>query len=180
MSKPECSVNGCHKTSWSKGLCGTHYQQKRRTGSVEHQITKTLLFIRKAVQSNTDDCILWPYAKNKAGYGNLGSAPLAHRRVLIEVVGYDKSEMDCCHRCGVPACCNPKHLYFGSRRQNILDQEEQRGKLHTAKLTHDQVRWVRRNNGIITQQNMATELGVVLTTVQNIIHRRTWKHVCGE
>jgi len=33
-------------------------------------------------------------------------------------------KIDCCHACNNEACCNPKHLYWGTRSENVLDSYE--------------------------------------------------------
>lgn len=43
-----CSVEGCEKASWARGLCSTHYSRVRRNGTLEK--------IRKRGICSIDDC----------------------------------------------------------------------------------------------------------------------------
>lgn len=46
-----------------------------------------------------------------------------------------------------------------------------------ARLTKESVQWLREKHGKIPQAEMARFLGVHVMTVNQAIHRRTWKHV---
>lgn len=50
-------------------------------------------------------------------------------------------------------------------------------KIWNAALTEKAVKWLRENHGVIPQAEMARVLGVHVMTVNQAIHRRTWKHV---
>lgn len=55
----------------------------------------------------------------KMGYRNRGWA--VHRIVWTIVKGSVPAKMDVCHTCDVRHCCNPDHLWIGTRSQNIAD-----------------------------------------------------------
>lgn len=72
-----------------------------------------------------DACWPWLAFKEKNGYGKFkwkGKKTPAHR-VAFEIANKraPTSGMDICHRCNFRSCCNPKHLYEGTRSQNMLD-----------------------------------------------------------
>lgn len=58
--------------------------------------------------------------------GHLRGKPLVSKPRGVE---------DGCHTCDNPPCCNPAHLYVGTRKQNVADAVERR-RLWQLKLTH--------------------------------------------
>ena len=90
-----------------------------------------------AVPSELGPCWLWTGGRDASGYGvfyftdesGKRRKTRAHRWLLghlrgkplsREVVGAE----DACHRCDNPPCCNPDHLYIGTRKQNVGDAVE--------------------------------------------------------
>lgn len=74
-----------------------------------------------------DACWPWMFAKNKRGYGwfhlpgTTATSVLAHRLAYSEVHGLIPDGISVLHKCDNPPCCNPKHLFLGSRRDNNED-----------------------------------------------------------
>jgi hypothetical protein len=73
-------------------------------------------------------CWLWTGSKNVQGYGTFytGGEPnreLAHRFAYRIVVGAIPPGMAVCHRCDVPACIRPDHLFLGSMADNVRDMK---------------------------------------------------------
>lgn len=51
-----------------------------------------------------------------------GGNSTVHRGVLAEYLNTDIPEkIDLCHYCGNGKCSNPKHLYWGTRKENMND-----------------------------------------------------------
>lgn len=59
----------------------------------------------------------------------------AHRAMLIAMVGPLRKDQCACHRCDVPRCINPAHLFVGSMRDNIHDSRS-KNRHHEAQKTH--------------------------------------------
>lgn len=77
-------------------------------------------------RSGPDDCWLWTGHINhlRGGYGQFtfrGTQQKAHRVAWSSVNGPIPSGMCICHRCDVPACCNPAHLFIGTHDDNRAD-----------------------------------------------------------
>ena len=69
-------------------------------------------------------CRLWNGSKNLNGYGKLlvaGRLMLAHRAAYADANGPIPPGLCVCHKCDVPSCIEPTHLFLGSRRDNTND-----------------------------------------------------------
>jgi hypothetical protein len=84
-------------------------------------------FMDKALQTETDDCIIWPYALMTAGYGFFkvrGGGPyyLANRYVCEKAHGPPPFPRALAlHSCDVRACVNKRHLRWGDWVDNWQD-----------------------------------------------------------
>jgi hypothetical protein len=69
-------------------------------------------------------CWLWLGSVSSGGYGQLkigGKLHRAHRLAWIVFRGPIPAGMMVCHRCDVPLCVNPDHLFVGTARDNFRD-----------------------------------------------------------
>lgn len=148
--------------------------------------------IDQAIPEPNSGCWLWEKRLNKKGYGVLyinGKSTLAHRACWEETFGDIPKGMLICHRCDVPACVNPEHLFIGSHSDNMADMARKgRGcrlaLVHRKGNTHQ----VRLSDSIVSSILLAGLSGASLSTVAathhtsktsvwNIIHNKTWRHV---
>lgn len=69
-------------------------------------------------------CMVFVGAWNANHYGVIvlnGKRILAHRAAAAIWKGFDPDgDMLVIHRCNVRSCCNPRHLQFGNRTQNVV------------------------------------------------------------
>jgi len=89
-----------------------------------------------------------------------------------------------CHRCDNPICVNPAHLFLGTKAENSADmvakgrQRPPRGERSpSAKLTTDQVQFLRANYPRLTAASMARDMGISKQNALNIIQRKKWSHI---
>lgn len=129
-STSKCSVDGCNKGVSGLGFCAAHYRLFRKTGDplkTEHH-AKT--YFRNTVLAYTgDECLMWPFPWSKSDYYpkiKYGAKSMkVHRAVCFEVYGPPPAgKPEAAHSCGrgIDGCCNPKHLRWASRAENMADR----------------------------------------------------------
>lgn len=156
-----------------------------------------------------DECWPWTGSVLQGkGYGRFfyrGRTVGAHRYAYALAVGaFPASETFICHHCDNPPCCNPTHLFAGAPADNSADMARKGrarnagieslrpgGELHpnwrplrsedthTAKLTPDDVRQIRRlraEEGLSYQQ-LGDRFGVTKRNAWCIVNRKTWREV---
>lgn len=163
------------------------FQDTAAPAKLQLSDVETARFWAKVDRRGPDECWLWIGAKKGHGYGRFKHRR-AHR-VSFELHHRLLALGECVlHRCDVPSCCNPKHLWAGSQQENMADMLKKgrhgrgapRGEKHgVAKLTENQVLMIRARyaNGGITQKSLATEIGIDQTLVSMIVMRKIWRHI---
>ena len=72
-------------------------------------------------------CWIWMLYCAKKGYGSASLPSVknvigAHRVSYFIFKGDIPDGMYVLHRCDVPSCCNPSHLWLGSNKDNMQDK----------------------------------------------------------
>ena len=93
-------------------------------------MSKAKSFVQKALEWETDDCLIWPYYKTKKGYARAkidNKVVRLHRYILVKKIGEPKQpKLQACHApiiCTSKACCNPKHLRWATNQENMDDKK---------------------------------------------------------
>lgn len=106
----------------------------------------------------------------------------AHEYALSFTTGERRlPDLDTCHSCDNPPCCNPAHLRFDTRQSNVADMIE-RGRASTnhRKLTDADVVMIRRRRAAgARQSDLAHQFGVSDGTISMIVRGSRWKHLGG-
>ncbi len=141
-------------------------------------------------RSDIGRCWLWTRSTSgpKGGclYGQFfvnGKHIKAHRYSWVICFGEIPKGLFVLHRCDVPLCVNPEHLFLGTQRDNVDDMMEK--KRHTfgevngrAKITESDVRLIRKLVGDgHPPSRVADSFGISGCTVSHIMCGRTWSHV---
>ena len=126
-------------------------------------------------------CMEWQKYRDKKGYGAVkrsGTAYLAHREAWRLTYGALEDSVCVLHRCDNPPCCNPDHLFLGSRADNIRDMISKGRDVHfsgednaNSKLTDSQVVEIREmyKTGAYRQEDLAKMFHVDQTHVSRIV-----------
>jgi len=110
----------------------------------------------------------------------------AHRVAWELAYGRIPEGLIVCHKCDVPACVEPSHLFLGGHKENMLDKEAKGRGVHPrgaasaqAVLTEEDVVGIRAAyaSGSTTMVDLAKLHGCDWTTIRSVVNRRTWKHL---
>lgn len=146
----------------------TRIRCDRMTGMRFKEIRRFEARVRKAGGCG---CWFWTGVLNKGGYGRFvvgGREEMAHRAAWMLFKGEIPDGKLVLHRCDVPACVNPAHLFLGTHADNAMDKML-KGRGGTTKLSDEQVREIRalRTEGVKVRV-IAERFGVVTSTVSDI------------
>lgn len=141
-------------------------------------------------------CREWQGGRTKDGYGTTvdgkGGRTTAHRLVWLLLHPGEPEPPHVRHTCNNPPCCEPTHLLGGTVADNVHDTMRSgnftapglltRGSQRpNAKLNDQQVIDIRRRAAEGERQtDLAAEMGVAPSTVNNIVAGRQWRHLLEE
>jgi HNH endonuclease len=148
-------------------------------------------FWSKVDRRGPDECWPWKAAVRRPdeGYGAFwfeGRHRPSHVMALILSGTPVVLGMEACHRCDNPPCCNPGHLFLGTRQDNDTDRVKKGrqafgAKVGTAKLSDEDAAVIkslkpngRAPNGL--RQALAERFGVSRATIGDVWSRR-WTHL---
>lgn len=189
-----CSIPDCGNKISAKGLCNKHYKSLLTHGDPNYQSrtpnNSGKIFVERAVETNDKvSCIIYPFRKNRSGYGRFESDGVnwrANRYALTLFSGPPEDGMCACHKpiiCKSPSCVNPHHLYWGTHLQNMQDikingtkivrargEKSGRSKLNKPAVIHI------RESGMPTK-DLARIYNVDRSSIRNVLIGKTWSHI---
>ncbi len=139
---------------------------------------------------NETGCLDW-LGGLRNGYGHFntrGQYFYAHRLAWELVNGPIPPGMCACHVCDRHICCNPAHIFIGTKADNTRDMIAKGRAIHnnncrgeavgTSKLTSIKVMEIRgpQYKGW-TLENIARQYGVSKQLIWQILHRKAWAHI---
>ncbi len=152
-----------------------------------HRTTPPEDFFGLTIPEPNSGCWLWLGPAQNMGYGVVNyqrKAHLAHRIAYEITNGPIPEGMEICHRCDVPLCVNPDHLFMGSHAENMGDCRKKgriripgfQGSAHgNAKLSESDVRAIRADGRSLNF--LAAKYKISKTTVSEIKSRKSWTHI---
>lgn len=195
-----CDRPDCNAPFAARGMCRKHYMAWHRA-TPKHLRTPAPGISRLTVEErfwskvdrseDSDACWPWKPPKDNKGYGEFFVSPERGKiRAHVFAVEVTTGEpcppgKEGCHACDNPSCCNPAHIYYGTRQQNVDDMWQRdrgrRGSRHVrARLAESQVLDIRvRFAAGDTAPALAAEFGVSGGCITDIVNGRNWKHVGG-
>lgn len=138
-------------------------------------------WLKANVHHKGDECLIWPFALNWNGYGNLmyeGKMTKAHRVMCRLAHGEPPTPKHvAAHSCnrGHLACVHPDHLSWKTPRENLLDRRAA-GTLTKKRwnkngtLSDDQIRRIVELKGKLNQREIAAMFGISYQHV-SVIHQ---------
>lgn len=186
---PVCSIEGCERPHYGHGFCHMHYQRWKKHGDPLYTGGKfapgeALAWLKDALaHRDRSGCWEWPFLADQHGYGRVTIEGKQRRlsAVVLELEGRErpKGKDEGLHSCDNPPCCNPTHLRWGTRQENVADAVARNRttygeKHHRALLTEEDVHRILADQR--PQKNIAAEYGVARATIGSIKQGQSWRH----
>jgi hypothetical protein len=144
----------------------------------------------KTIPEPNSGCLLWCGSDDgEYGYGRMtiGSRIDGSRRIVQTHrlswelhFGAIPEDMLVLHKCDVPACVNPRHLYLGTNGDNTRDKMV-RGRART-KLNAEAVIAIRKMaiETDLSHEKIGKQFGISQPSTSAAIRGKSWAHVKGE
>jgi hypothetical protein len=137
-----------------------------------------------------DSCWEWQAGKSTQGYGKyrlpIVGPQLAHRIAYYLTYKILPADLDVCHHCDNPPCCNPSHFFLGTNKDNLSDAAR-KGRFHQhqgadnyhAKFTNKQILEIRNQYKPrrVSVAKLSNLYHVHYQTIYRIIHRWTYQNI---
>ena len=87
-----------------------------------------------------------------------------------------------CHKCDVPNCINPLHLFLGTRADNNRDKVNKGRQVGAKGITNSHVKLTEADvlairGSSLSRVQLAEKYNVTTTTIYDVFRRKTWKHI---
>lgn len=145
-------------------------------------------FLQKVDIGSPDVCWPWLGSTRDAGHGawnykSYRNGTKIASREIFKLFKGDPGELYVCHSCGNAHCCNPKHLYAGTPKQNQEDRVKhgtdiKGSKCKTSKLKEEEVIKIKELiKKKVKLKYIAEIYKVSESTIKAIKQNRNWAHI---
>lgn len=143
-------------------------------------------FLRGLVGTQETGCIIWPYNKDRKGYGsaNVGGKQRGAHNWMCRLAHGEPVSIwrHAAHSCDNPSCVNPNHLKWATHAENMADKERAgtvaRGENNgRTPLTEQDVLAIREAPADLAA--LAKRYGITKDAISRIRSGRRWAHVGG-
>jgi hypothetical protein len=189
--KRTCSIDGCNKPARGRGWCASHYRRWYVHGDPlagRTFVGEPERFLKEiAVSHRGDRCLIWPFARTGAGYGNIlldGKFQTVSRVVCERVNGSPPSDgHEAAHLCGKghEGCVSGSHLRWALPKENQADRykhgtDSVGSRNSNAKLNEKEVSEIRLLIGSLPEWKIAEKFGVTQTLISHIKRGKVWRN----
>lgn len=145
------AIYHCRKAMWRGEVTPEQigYKAKSKKPRQDPPFHKLYEKLTARMRIDENGCWIWtgPYYKNRPWpqnrYGHIGvkwpdgqwRTTGTHRAMMLAIHGFLTPDQVVCHRCDVPLCINPQHLFIGSMKDNIHDSRS-KNRHHEGQKTH--------------------------------------------
>lgn len=186
-----CLIADCDRRHVSRGYCKLHYDRLLTTGDARPETPPRAApgsrarWIEDHRSHEGDACLIWPYSRDHNGYARItvGGVQTSASRIMCEEVNGPppRDDWQAAHSCGNGhiGCVTPRHLRWdtcaGNHADKVAHGTTSRGSNHGAsKLSADDVRTIRQEQGVTVQRDLAARFGVDQRTIGKIQRREAW------
>jgi hypothetical protein len=168
-----------------KASCGCYEYKTKRSYDREDYFEVIKNKIKENIDIDVNECWIWQGSKHRQGYGSLRykrKYSLVHRIAWEVYIGDIPKGMKVCHKCDMTSCCNPKHLFLGTQKDNVKDgankgryDNRKLGKRRN-KLIFEQVEEIKKlNSHGMTRKELQLKFEVGQTCIAKILNGVSWK-----
>ncbi len=193
MADPKlCSIPDCGKLAGRHGWCRAHRDRWKLYGDPLAGLTgrgeARRYFEQRVLTYSGDDCLTWPFCRDRDGYGLLKECRKMKTvsRILCEQeFGPPPTPRhEAAHSCGKgrDGCVTRRHLSWKTSVENHADKlvhnTRPMGETHgAAKLTNQAAREIISLKGALSRSKIAKQYGISPVTVGDIHRGKSWKCV---
>jgi hypothetical protein len=143
-------------------------------------------FLARCIKDPATGCWNWSGMQNPKGYGQVkrdGKFYFTHRYSWMLHRGEIPEKMVICHKCDNRLCCNPKHLFMGTQKDNQQDMKAKGRHVYGERSPHSKLKtadvqliYEMYESGIGTIL-IAKKFKVTKNLAWLIVNGKAWEHL---